>query len=302
MRFIAEERVEIWANMHNNQKTEAQMKNFLVHQRIDDQVVICGKVAERGDNVLEITAKDKGKSVHISSYLLTSDHAAFDPLPYPEKVKRIIGATIANHNLMVEPKSHPSALIQAPDTGEVEIVMKTPVPCELRGELEFNSASGTSRMDGYTSVTQIAKEAKFKVRIPQSGVYCLQIFGKKSGTEDDYSNIYNYIIEAPLPKERCFIFPETCSNWKTEYWIIQPTNRILPSDHKLPVAVKIPAAEQVAVIGSSGRTSLFKRDNDVWRGDVRTGSPGEDFLLAAVFPGDDKGFRHLLKYQVRVIS
>ena len=285
MRFIAHNNVEIWANMHNNLKTETEMKNFLVHQRSDDQVVISGKVPERGDNVLEVTAKEKGKSVRFSSYLLTSDHGASDPSPYPNKTNRVIGATESNVDLKIEPKSHSSALIQAPENGELDIVMKTPIPCDLRGELEVDSGNQIYKMDGYTLVSQTEKEAYFKVRIPQPGIYFFQIFGKKSGTSDKHSNVYNYIIEASVPKERCFQFPEPCSDWNTNYQIIQPANRILPSDHKVLIVAKVPGAVKVTVVGSSGRTSLFQRDDDAWRGEVKTGNPGDNFSLFAAFPG-----------------
>ena len=301
VRFAVMENIEITANMHSNEKTETEMRNYLVHQRFDDEVIITGKVPEAGDNAVEVTAERNGKSSHVCSYFVASEHAAFDPSPYPEKVKRVIGPTRSNEQLKVIPKSHPHALIEAPESGDLVVTMTTPVSCVLNATLEFSENNSQEKLEGYTFVAQTDKEATFKIRIPQSGIYVLQIFGRKSGEDGDFSNIYNYIIEASLPKEKCLPFPDPCPDWTSGNKLLQPTNKIIPSNSKLPIAVKIPNVENVAVIGSSGRTSLFKRDDDTWRADVRTGNAGDDFTLAAVFPGEDNSYRHLLKYQVNTL-
>ena len=296
VRFVVEKEIEITANMHSNEKTETEMRRYLVHQRVDDEVIITGKVPEAADNALEVTAEENGKSSHVCSYFVASDHAAFDPNPYPERVKRVIGPTRSNETLKVIPKSHPHALIKAPESGDLEVIMTTPVPCVLNATLEYSENS--EKLEGYTFVTQTDKEATFKLRLPQRGTYVLQIFGRKSGDNCDYSNIYNYIIDASLPKEKCLPFPDLCPDWTSRNKLLQPTNKIVPSDSKVPISVKIPNVETVAMIGPSGRTSLFKRDDDTWRADVRTGNAGDEFTLVAVFPGEDNSYRHLLKYQV----
>ena len=298
MRFVVMKNIEITANMHSNEKTETEMRPYLIHQRVDDEVIITGKVPEAGDNALEVTAEENGKSSHVCSYFVASDHAAFDSSPYPETVKRVIGPTRSNEKLKIIPKSHPHALIEASGSGDLEITMTTPVPCVLKASLEFSENNRQEKLEGYTFVTQTDKEAIFKIRIPHSGIYVLQMFGRKSDENCDFSNIYNYIIEAPLPKEKCLPFPDPCPDWTSRNKLLQQTNGIVPSNYKLPIAVKIPNVDKVAMIGAPGRTSLSRRDDDTWRGDVRTGNAGDVFTLAAVFPGEDNSYRHLLKYQV----
>ena len=304
IRFKTEKEVEILAKLHKDDKSEEDMKNFIVHQNVNDELIINGRLPVAGDYALDIYAKEKGEKgtlPHVCSYLVMSGDAAFNQTPYANAVNGELGAKPdTEKKVYVVPKSHTSALIEAPENGELEIVMGTPVPCDLMSTLSINTAEGLQVKDNSTFLHQTDDEVKILVRFPDPGNYILNIYGKEAGKEGSFPNIYTYAIEASCPAENASPFPKVFGIWETGCELITPLNGILPAFQRISVACKAPKAKQMATIGSEW-THLEKDEDGVWRCDVTTGAAGENLNLAASYDDGSSTYSHVLQFLVRLL-
>ena len=177
-------------------------------RRLNNELVINAKLPEAGDYALDLFAREKGQKgslAHVCSYLVRSDSAAFDPTPYADVANGELGTRSAE--VEVIPKSHTSALIEAPESGELEITMTTPVPCDLMTKLELNSENGLQEKENHTFIHKTDDEVKIMVRIPEPGNYVLNIYGKEAGKDGTYPLIYTYAIDAAFPNRKFATFP-----------------------------------------------------------------------------------------------
>ena len=298
MRFKTEKDVEIRTKLHSNQKSEEEMKNYIVHQTINNEIVINAKVPEAGDYALDLYAKEKGQKgllSHVCSYLVRSENAAFDPTPYAASANGTLGTR--DGDVKVIPKSHPSALIEAPETGDLEITMTTPVPCDLLTKLELHTENGPQEKENYTFIHKSEDEVKILGRLPEPGNYVLNIYGKEAGKDGTFPLIYTYAIEANFPTENSLPFPKSFSDWKTGCELLKPINGILPSNQSVAVSVKVPGAAKVAMIGSEW-THLEKDDDGIWYGNVPTEQAGIELKLGAAFDESTNSYPTLLQFEV----
>ena len=179
--------------------------------------------------------------------------------------------------------------------------MTTPVPCDLTCEFDLYTEEKMEGKEQFTFISQTIGEAKIKLRIPEAGIYHLKIFSLDTkGEMEELPLLYNYIIEASHPKENYLPFPETSSDWPVGSKLLEPTNGILLANTLVTVTVKVPHAEQVAVIAEPSKPfiHLEKSDDAMWHGDVTTGNGDDDFKVAAAFSTGSDSFSPLLVYQV----
>ena len=195
----------------------------------------------------------------------TSGNSTIDAHPYPKIPDRKLGPTEDNDVLKIAPKSHPSAQIKAPESGEFEITMATAVPCDLTCEFDVHTKGKIEGKENFTFISQNEEEATIQVRIPEAGTYHLKIYGLDNEHEDNIPLLYNYIVEASHPKENCLPFPETSPDWILGSKLLEPAIWILPANQVVTVAVKVPDAEQVVACldPSQPFTPLEKSDDNV---------------------------------------
>ena len=140
MRFRMLKDTDILIRMHSNKFPFSRMEKYLVHQQINDEMVINAKIPESGDYSLELYIKEMhtdGTFPIVCSYLVTSGHGTVDSIPYPVVTNRKLGPTENNEALKLAPKSHPCSLIKGPESGELEITMTMPVSCDLMCEFDL---------------------------------------------------------------------------------------------------------------------------------------------------------------------
>ena len=87
--------------------------------------------------------------------------------------------------MKIAPKSHPYFLIEAPESGELEITMTTPVPCNIATEFILKIEKTEENKDEYVFRTKTEKEVKFQIRIPENGYYALKIYGLPLGHKSE---------------------------------------------------------------------------------------------------------------------
>ena len=309
IRFKAKKDVDILTRLHSNNENQTGMNQYIVHQRVKDQIIINAKLPEAGNYLLQVYAKERGKEGTfplLCSYLITSYNASIDPTPYSHIANSRLGPTDQNSILQITPKSHQSALIVAPHSGEFQVIMNTPTACEVTSYLEWEMEGTQEKKKVKTFQHKSEKELSIHVRIPESRTFTLKIFGKKSGDPGTtQTNIYNYIIEASYPCPKYLPFPRAFNKWSTGCKLIEPTNGILPSNHPITFSVVVPNAGGVALIAADKKcekkrwTYLTKKTDGTWIGDVITGDDGEELTLGAILdPKNKTNYPSLLEFQV----
>jgi hypothetical protein len=304
IRFLAEKSVEVLVDISSNTKTKKELGGYIVHRKQDEQVIVNIKVPEPGDYALSLFAKDKnvdGSFPRVCTYLLSASEAPDDKSPYPAVPNGRLGPTDEFVVLGMEAVSHPSALFEAPDSGQVDLTFRMPLPCDLMTELRLcGEEMDEENMDDFTFVERDDKQmAKIRTRFPKKGKYALKIYGKQKDNEGSFPCIFTYIIIVNNPMKQCYRFPKAFNAWTDGCELHKPDTRTaLTAGSKLPFSVRIPNAVGVALISSTKVwTHLSKEDDDYWTGEVDNVEPGE-LKLSACFTSSSEIYNGLLIFQV----
>ena len=306
IRLKADRNVDLVHELHSNCKSKEDLQNYVVHHTDGDDIILNVKLPESGEYALNLYAKDTGTDgtlPNVCSYLVTSDQPAFDTTPFPSVSDGSVGITDPGRTLGVECASHQTAFIEAPESGELDIDLKLSCACTLKGNLNFQNGTQSEDRDKYMFLTQDEKNnAKLRLRLPDSGMYSLKVFGKSRNKEgSSLPNIYNFIIKVPTPKENCTPFPKSFTPFSENQCQIEaPLTGTLPCNQHIPFAVAVPGASQVATIGSKGWCQLKQDDAGMWRGDAETGEAGTELKLAAEMKQGSNNFETLLTYEVSI--
>jgi len=198
--------------------------------------------------------------------------------------------------------SQPSAYIEAPDNGQMEFSFETPIPCELLAKLILCGDNKEQHMEDFTFIVKKTDRATVKARFPEKGRYKLEIHGKEKKNKDGTCPlVFVYFINVNKPMSDCCPFPKTYSGWTDGCELSQPdAGSPLFVDKTIPFAVKVPEADDVAVVHpTAGWTHLKKDRRKMWRGDVSTGSEaGKVIQLCARFTEESDSYSTLLEFQV----
>ncbi len=300
VRFKAERPVEILHHLHSNDKSKEELKGNVIHYMQGDEVVVKLKLPESGDYALNLFAKEEGQEGSLSnvcSYVVTSAHSASDSEGFPIVSNGRLGTT-ANNKIEIELLSHPSPIIQCPDTGELELKFKASKPYQTLAEILLFHAEENIKKENLIWNECDGDEYTYKINFPESGKYVFHLFAKEEDTEGTFPLAYICFVDVPIPKEECVPFPKTFNAWKKNCKILEPTN-IVPGNTTVPFAADIPNAHKVAVIGSEGWTHLKKNEQGLWTGDVKAGDAGNELTLNAEMVEGSNSYTTMLLYQVK---
>jgi len=197
--------------------------------------------------------------------------------------------------------SYPSAYVEAPENGQMDFLFSTPVPCDLLVNL-FLCGDNEETMECFTFVEKGIEKATVKARFSESGNYKLNIYGKEKDKDESYQLVYVYVVVVNQPMTDCCQFPKTYRCWTDGCELSEPElGSPLYVNRTVPFAVKIPKANNVAVVNQAGGwTYLTKSGKEMWKGSVDTGSEaGKDIHLCARLSNTPDSFRVLLEFKVR---
>jgi hypothetical protein len=303
LRFKADRALDLMHSLHSNQHSKEQLADYVVHHRDGDDVIIDVKLPTLGEYALNLFAKDSdvdGKLANVCSYLLTSDQGAFDERPFPTLPNGFAGVTKAGRQQGVRCVSHKTALIEAPESGELNIDLKLPKNFSVLGKLAHRAAKGCRDLDKYLMTTVDQKDkARFSMRLPEAGFYSLKVFGSSmEGDTENLANVYNFLIHVPTPKGDCTSFPTTYSSFRDKKCRVEaPLTGTLPANESIPFGIHVPGAKDVVAVSSKGWQHLIKCDDGTWRGNADTGDPGTELTVAAKLEGDtSENYTSMLTY------
>lgn len=309
MRFGAEKDIEVLPKVHSSSRTADDMDSFVIYWIEDKKVVLVVKLPEAGDYALNLYAKERGENEggnlpKVCSYLISTDRPAMDASPFVLSGNGQLGATNNFYALRMKAVSQPSPYVVDPKNGQMDFLFDTPVPCDLLVQLFLCKDKIERVMEGFAFIDKRADKATVMARFPEKGNYKLTIYGKKKNKDGSYPVAFVYFIIVSEPIGDCCQFPKAYNSWSDDCELAEPDFRNpLSVDKTISFAVKVPEAENVAVIHpTNGWTFLTKDKDQMWKGNVSTGSEaGKVIQLAARF-GDGSGSHDiLLDFKVRNI-
>lgn len=309
MSFSSENDVTVLPKMHSISKSADSMKRFVVYRRENNTVTLNIKFPEAGDYALNLFAEKKAKEgdglPNVCSYLISSRNPAADTSPFFVSGNGQLGATDDFDMLCMKAVSQPSAYIEATcNNGQIDFSFDTPVPCDLLATMILCRDNKEHNMDCFTFIVKKVDQTTIKARFSEKGNYMLKIYGKEKTKDGSFPLVFVYLVVINQTTADCREFPKTYSSWTEGCELSEPDVGSPPYvDKTIPFAVKVPDADDVAVVHStSGWTHLVKDEQQMWRGDVYTGiEAGKDIQLCARFSQESGCYSTLLGFKVRLL-
>ncbi len=133
-----------------------------------------------------------------------------------------------------------------------------------------------------------------RARFAETGDYELHVFARRNSDEDPfYRSAVALSFTNPLPSAPAEEYPDTYASYqKMQCFLYYPFDRVLPADESVSFKIRIPEAEEAAVI-SGGQWSFLFPEGDVYTGKVWI-QEGPIIILAR-FPGGTV-FQCLVEY------
>ncbi|MBI3004317.1 MAG: hypothetical protein HYY49_02750 [Ignavibacteriales bacterium] len=136
--------------------------------------------------------------------------------------------------------------------------------------------------------------SNFEIRcsFPEEGMYTLRLFAKRKGDKGQYSWALDYSLDCKEGNEE--VYPRTYSTFgENECFLYTPLSGVLEESQGQEFRLRVPGAEQVAVIQGEQWTHLAK-NGDEFSGRAAVGKG--DIQLAAKFP-DQKTFLTVMTFR-----
>jgi len=306
MRFSAEKSVSVLPKVHSNTRTADSLKGFVIHWAEDKKICLNMKFPEAGVYSLNLYAKEKEDKEsdllpNVCSYLISTDRPAADASPFFMTGNGQLGPNDNFDTLRMKAVSQPSAYVEAPDNGEMDFLFSTPVPCDILVNLFLCRGKKEKKMECFTFVDKRTDKTTVKSRFPEKGNYKLEIYGKEKSKDGSCQLVFVYFIVVNQPMNDCCRFPKTYNCWTDGCELSEPElGTPLYADRTVPFAVKIPEADDVALVHAAGfRIHLTKDNKQMWRGSVNTGNEaGKDIQLCARFSKAPDSHSVLLEFKV----
>ena len=287
---------------------QAQLKQYMLRSLTDDGFFTCYiRLPEAGRYLYKLMVQDmnNGNLVNVvCSYLITSTTAYCEGEAYPEGVGGYIGDVTFLTRPWLKAVSHADPMVICDETGEINISMETSTSLDLQTQLELFNAGGAhvdEDLAEYTWFVYRHSKLELQVTFPEAGQYTLSIFAKPRGDETVLKHSWIYVITVKEPHEESLPFPTMTSHWSQSCDLRQPLCGYLQEAKNVTFDVRIPEAEDVAVLTDTWASHPLARDDQQdedgwWKGTVMTGSSGTVLSVAAMFDSDD--YTYLLEYQV----
>lgn len=184
MSFGADHDVDVIPKIHSNTKTADSMRGFCIYRVENKKLLLKMKFPEADDYALNLYAKEKGNDQtdslpNVCSYLISTAAPAADPSRFFVSGSGQLGATKDFDALGMKASSPASAYVEYPQNGEMDVVLETPVPCDLAAKLVLCRDDAERNMKGFTFVNDRTDSATIKARFSERGNYMLKIYAKE---------------------------------------------------------------------------------------------------------------------------
>uniref|UniRef100_A0A8C5MEF2 Transglutaminase-like domain-containing protein n=1 Tax=Leptobrachium leishanense TaxID=445787 RepID=A0A8C5MEF2_9ANUR len=192
--------------------------------------------------------------------------------------------------------SHPHPIISTKDgCCAVSFTLKWDI--SVFCTLECDDLQMTSEMT-QRHIFQSKKEERieFKVRLPRSGTYVLNMNFKEENSEN-YTCGCSYLIVCTNPSVHWPVFPEDYTAWSEHHELVEPLDGILTKNKNVFFKLHVPGVTGLSVQG----TNLFPltlSDQGYWEGICDTGNCSE-LYVACAYKETPNTLHYMLKYQVQ---
>lgn len=157
------------------------------------------------------------------------------------------------------------------------------------------SRNGSELPINQVLVQHQGKKAVIEVNPPQRGIYDLEIFAKKTDTDDDFSKILTYTVKNNRESADSG-FPETFGRFLMQRGNVEtPITYFVPSNEEILFSLNVPGAVSVSVVNDGVWTDLIK-NGDHFSGLVNT--KAGIIQVAASFENEQR-YSVLLEYMAR---
>ncbi len=287
------------------------LQSYLFFRMVHKTAVFTVILPSTGEFGLEIYAnnpEEDGNSLyHVYQYLIYCDEVPEDVKPLPAFPPGYMGTQAAFKTLGLVAVTPEDPYIET-STSDIKITLTKTKPVHLLSQL-FEIMDGADvEISQYVMKQGHENHVIFNVRLHKNGLYKLQIYGMPAAdTNDCIPSVFNYFINcsemnygAPSP------FPKQFSPWKDGCFLDEPQQGVLKSGmgngstaNNFMFKVKVPGAESVEVIVGDDWTTLNKKGEDSWEGEVKMeqhlGSQ-EKATVCANFDKSKASYNSLLEY------
>lgn len=280
---------------------DEELPNRVIHRVENSEAVFNIRVPDEGEYAFNVYAREtgeKGEYPNVCNYLLKCDEEPEDKQAFPEIASEKLGPTPAFDDFGMKNISIMPALMLAPVTGEVTLQFKLSHKAVFIPELLLHNDDGSKTdFSEYTMWDILHGVATFYITLPRVGMYSLAIRAKHSAEAENFTPVFNSIIDAIIPKKQCLPCPQQSIDWPAECHVMRPLSGVLSAREMVHFEIDFPKAMELIVTSGNGSKLLKKNSNGLWEGEVLAGNE-DSVVTISVRYSDVDDYHYILTYKV----
>ena len=287
--------------------SKKELESFFVHRAVDKDRIFNLKCPEPGEYVLQIYSKLSQNTANSYSYIFSylvqykgnSKNLLKKDVLVPKwpltKSSNALGPNFKVVNQQKVRALVSDYLLYADENGEFEIDFEFDSPIDF--SFDCTSTKGKEKREGMFFLEKKVNSATMFASLPRPGFHLITVYTKPESLQtNNFPQSFYFLVYALSCRENPNVWPKSFSQWGTDCELLCPSRGQLEPNMKTCFSVKIPGAEDVAIVWGSKWHYLEKDDDsDRWCKVVNTGPGGHDLQLFVRKPEDgSKYYSHLV--------
>lgn len=303
LQIIINKQMQFMTKLKHNDRIDADLEGYAIHWTVENTVYFIITAPSRGEYGLEIYANDpatEGSTMyHVAQYLVDCNEDV-NNVSLPKLSACYLGAKPKFNDYELNTLSHHIPVIHL-EANTVEI--KFSVTQEVRVDADLIEMELNRKLPEFVFTQTKDSVVSFIVNCPSIGFYKLQLYAiPVNDPRQQLPGVYNYLINCQRKTENVYPFPVQYTKWTEGCYLWEPL--VLHKEIGKPTVnfhVKIPKAEDVAVVVNQEWTYLQSSQSEIWQGEVNLApyyGEGVKVTVNANFGGDKTSYSRLLEYVI----
>uniref|UniRef100_A0A8W8JJ74 Transglutaminase-like domain-containing protein n=1 Tax=Magallana gigas TaxID=29159 RepID=A0A8W8JJ74_MAGGI len=303
LQIIIPKQMQFMTKLKHNDRNDADLVGYVTHRIVGNNVCFNITVPSRGEYGLEILCNDPATECstlyQVAQYLVECNEDV-KTVPLPKLPAGYLGAKLKFNDYGLNTVSHHIPVIHL-ETNTVEIQIS--VAQEMKVTANLTDMESDRELPEFVFIQTKDSVVSFIVNCPSVGFYKLQLYALPfHDSSQQLPGVYNYLINCQRKTENVYPFPKQDPRWKKSCYMWE--SLVVNKEIGKPTVnfhVKIPKAEDVAVVVNQEWTHLKSSTPEIWQGEVNLApyyGEGVKVTVNANFGGDKTSYSRLLEYSI----
>lgn len=303
LQIIIPKQMQFMTKLKHNDRNDADLEGYAIHWIVGNTVYFNITAPSCGEYGLEIHANNPatdGTTLHQVAQYLVECSEDVESVPLPKLYAGYLGAKPKFNDYGLNTLSHHIPVIHL-EANTVKIQVS--VAQDIRVDADLIEVESDRKLPEFVFTQTKDSVVSFIVNCPSIGFYKLQLYAiPVHDPSQQLPGVYNYLINCQRKTENVYPFPMQYTKWKEGCYLWEPL--VVHKEIGKPTVnfhVKIPRAEDVAVVVNQKWTHLQSSQPEIWQGEVNLApyyGEGVKVTVNANFGGDKTSYSRLLEYVI----